>query len=137
MRARAPPDRPAEEPPRHFARPRASRSRRRPRRDRLARVCLAVPERFGASRAVPSAPVVTRYRCTACGNLTRFDVTTSRRTRAFHHFTVGGELTIEDEEVLAEVRSEEHTSELQSPCNIVCRLVLEKKKIDFFVVFLL
>src|SRR5256885_3489237 len=32
-------------------------------------------------------------------------------------------------------RSEEHTSELQSPCNLVCRLLLEKKKhpkhIDF------
>jgi len=46
--------------------------------------------------------VVTRYRCTACGNLTRFDVTTSRRTRAFHHFTVGGELTVEEEELLSE-----------------------------------
>src|SRR5256885_7205983 len=29
--------------------------------------------------------------------------------------------------LLAE-RSEEHTSELQSPCNLVCRLLLEKKK---------
>src|SRR5688500_14934265 len=29
---------------------------------------------------------------------------------------------------LNEVRSEEHTSELQSPCNLVCRLLLEKKK---------
>src|SRR2546426_2240663 len=28
----------------------------------------------------------------------------------------------------AERRSEEHTSELQSPCNLVCRLLLEKKK---------
>src|SRR2546426_9920274 len=28
-----------------------------------------------------------------------------------------------------DVRSEEHTSELQSPCNLVCRLLLEKKKI--------
>src|SRR5256885_5355608 len=28
----------------------------------------------------------------------------------------------------ATVRSEEHTSELQSPCNLVCRLLLEKKK---------
>src|SRR5256885_3795198 len=28
------------------------------------------------------------------------------------------------------VRSEEHTSELQSPCNLVCRLLLEKKKIE-------
>src|SRR2546426_7841897 len=29
-------------------------------------------------------------------------------------------------------RSEEHTSELQSPCNLVCRLLLEKKKIKQF-----
>src|SRR2546426_2185585 len=28
----------------------------------------------------------------------------------------------------ASARSEEHTSELQSPCNLVCRLLLEKKK---------
>src|SRR5256885_2906794 len=28
----------------------------------------------------------------------------------------------------APCRSEEHTSELQSPCNLVCRLLLEKKK---------
>src|SRR2546426_8548044 len=28
----------------------------------------------------------------------------------------------------AAYRSEEHTSELQSPCNLVCRLLLEKKK---------
>src|SRR5256885_6897474 len=27
-----------------------------------------------------------------------------------------------------QIRSEEHTSELQSPCNLVCRLLLEKKK---------
>ncbi len=47
-----------------------------------------------------SSPV--RYRCTACGNLTRFDVTSTRRTRAYHHYTVGGELSVEDEQVLAE-----------------------------------
>src|SRR2546426_2001949 len=29
---------------------------------------------------------------------------------------------------VAKQRSEEHTSELQSPCNLVCRLLLEKKK---------
>src|SRR5256885_7968144 len=29
------------------------------------------------------------------------------------------------------VRSEEHTSELQSPCNLVCRLLLEKKKKNY------
>jgi hypothetical protein len=46
--------------------------------------------------------VPTRYRCAACGNLTRFDVVTSRRTRAFHHYTVAGELRVEDEVVLDE-----------------------------------
>src|SRR5205807_8237920 len=30
--------------------------------------------------------------------------------------------------VWTQYRSEEHTSELQSPCNLVCRLLLEKKK---------
>jgi len=43
-----------------------------------------------------------RYRCTSCGNLTRFDVTTTRRARAFHHYTVGGELEVEDVTLLAE-----------------------------------
>jgi hypothetical protein len=44
---------------------------------------------------------VPRYCCDACGNLTRFDVTSTRRTRAYHHYTVGGDLEIEDEVVLA------------------------------------
>ena len=43
-----------------------------------------------------------RYRCAACGNITRFDVVTDRRARAFHHFSVGGELSVEDVEVLSE-----------------------------------
>lgn len=42
----------------------------------------------------------TRYRCTACGNLTRFDVVETRRTKSFHHYTIGGLLRIEDQEVL-------------------------------------
>src|SRR5688500_19846903 len=37
-------------------------------------------------------------------------------------------LDISRNESKAVVRSEEHTSELQSPCNLVCRLLLEKKK---------
>ena len=49
-----------------------------------------------------------RYRCGACGNLTRFDVVATRRTRAFHHFSVGGDLTVEDEAILEE-RVEEVT----------------------------
>src|SRR5256885_12848104 len=40
-------------------------------------------------------------------------------------WTVGADLSYEE---VAGARSEEHTSELQSPCNLVCRLLLEKKK---------
>ena len=47
--------------------------------------------------------MTTRYRCTACGNLTRFDVVATRRTRAFWHYTVGGDLNIEEEQVLDSV----------------------------------
>src|SRR2546421_8435107 len=50
-------------------------------------------------------------------------------------FRSGGVLVLLDpgveaglEPVLDRWRSEEHTSELQSPCNLVCRLLLEKKK---------
>ena len=50
--------------------------------------------------------MATRYRCAACGNLTRFDVTVTRRTRAFHHYSIGGDLSVEDEEVLSEVVEE-------------------------------
>src|SRR5256885_8534116 len=41
-----------------------------------------------------------------------------------------GDLRIHHADVLGADghRSEEHTSELQSPCNLVCRLLLEKKK---------
>jgi hypothetical protein len=55
-----------------------------------------------ADDAASAAPGVIRYRCGACGNLTRFDVVTNRRTRAFHHYSVGGDLSIEDVEVLEE-----------------------------------
>lgn len=52
-----------------------------------------------SSIGTPDSPAV-RYRCTACGNLTRFDVKESTTTRSFHHYTVGGELAVEDAEVL-------------------------------------
>ena len=60
------------------------------------------PGGHGERYAPPVTAPTTRYRCTACGNLTRFDLTTTRRTRAFHHYTVGGELTVEQVEVLDE-----------------------------------
>lgn len=50
--------------------------------------------------------MMPRYRCTACGNLTRFDVVVTRRIRAYYHFSVGGDLSLEDEEVLDEVFDE-------------------------------
>ena len=42
-----------------------------------------------------------RLRCAACGNLTRFDLVASRRTTGFWHYTVAGELTVEEERDLA------------------------------------
>jgi hypothetical protein len=48
----------------------------------------------------------SRYRCESCGNLTRFDMVSTRRTKAFHHYTLGGDLTVEEESVLAEVIEE-------------------------------
>src|SRR5256885_4697316 len=46
----------------------------------------------------------------------------ARRARRLHH-------ALDAAYAVAQLgRSEEHTSELQSPCNLVCRLLLEKKK---------
>ena len=46
----------------------------------------------------PSSPI---YRCDGCGNKTRFDVFETKRVRAFQHFTLAGEMLVEEEEVLA------------------------------------
>src|SRR3989454_12013690 len=57
-----------------------------------------------------------------------------RRAQAPDIKALGGEVVISSEDndwgtqlATASTRSEEHTSELQSPCNLVCRLLLEKK----------
>ena len=42
------------------------------------------------------------YVCSACGNKTRFDVTVRRRTKEFHHYSLAGDLSVEDTEVLEE-----------------------------------
>src|SRR2546426_7076829 len=57
-----------------------------------------------------------RYRTTAVGWI---------RTSANPGETRRGTAPVE---TAPATRSEEHTSELQSPCNLVCRLLLEKKK---------
>lgn len=40
------------------------------------------------------------YLCTACGNKTRFDVFENKRVRAFQHFSLGGDMKVEEEEIL-------------------------------------
>src|SRR5256885_9880419 len=46
--------------------------------------------------------------------------------------TVDDEYTLDTSAAVEKLRSEEHTSELQSPCNLVCRLLLEKKTKDIY-----
>src|SRR5256885_4195569 len=60
------------------------------------------------------------------GSAADVDAAVAAARRAFDGFSQ----TTRDERLalLDKVRSEEHTSELQSPCNLVCRLLLEKKK---------
>src|SRR5256885_7099122 len=48
------------------------------------------------------------------------------RERAFHAISFAARCTARTMRLCE--RSEEHTSELQSPCNLVCRLLLEKNK---------
>ena len=42
----------------------------------------------------------SRFRCDACGNVTRFDVVERLRVRRFHHFDLGGVGRVEEEDVL-------------------------------------
>jgi hypothetical protein len=42
-----------------------------------------------------------RFRCDACGNVTRFDVLSTARTRQYHHFDLGGAGRVEEEETLS------------------------------------
>lgn len=44
---------------------------------------------------------MSSLRCDACGNKTRFDVFETKRVRAFHHYSLGGDLEIESEDVLS------------------------------------
>src|SRR5256885_7135017 len=62
---------------------------------------------------------------------TLFPYTTLFRSQFFFHVTTAYALLRHNGVEVGKrdyMRSEEHTSELQSPCNLVCRLLLEKKK---------
>src|SRR5256885_13247547 len=57
-------------------------------------------------------------------------VSDNNRKAKYYELTRAGRKQLEREaRDWQQARSEEHTSELQSPCNLVCRLLLEKKKI--------
>src|SRR5215467_14946407 len=63
-------------------------------------------------------PYTTLFR-----SLSDIELVVTRNPPAGRKATLFSDLRADDEK-----RSEEHTSELQSPCNLVCRLLLEKKK---------
>src|SRR2546426_7769503 len=80
-------------------------------------------------------PYTTLFRSFSCHAMRRGQV---RRIRRRHRLRQalrrragdgrGEPVVPADLNRMNEARSEEHTSELQSPCNLVCRLLLEKKK---------
>lgn len=51
---------------------------------------------------VPAPTSGTRWRCSLCGNLTRFDVTRTIRARDYVHFDLAGDSAVEEREVLAD-----------------------------------
>jgi hypothetical protein len=52
---------------------------------------------------VPTPDAESRWRCTLCGNLTRFDVTRSTKAREYVHVDLAGVPAVEEREVLSEV----------------------------------
>lgn len=49
---------------------------------------------------IPDA--ANRWRCGGCGNLTRFDVTRTRKTTEYWHFDLSGDFAVEETEVKGE-----------------------------------
>ncbi|OEV01679.1 hypothetical protein [Streptomyces oceani] len=52
--------------------------------------------------SVSQPTAATRWRCTLCGNLTRFDVTRSSKVVEFVHLDLAGEPDVEEQDVLSE-----------------------------------
>src|SRR5256885_9917288 len=76
-------------------------------------------------------PYTTLFRSTHALGVVLVDVARDGAEHADDHESGGcrgGDRHTVVGQPVAEQRSEEHTSELQSPCNLVCRLLLEKKK---------
>jgi hypothetical protein len=78
---------------------------------------------------VPLPTATTRWRCTLCGNLTRFDVTRSSRVVEYVHLDLAGEPAVEETEVLAEKvaeRAGRSATTLVSSC--VCPHLFQNRK---------
>ena len=56
--------------------------------------------------SLPMPSATSRWRCGRCGNLTRFDVTRTTRTRDYLHLDLSGEPSVEESEVLSETVEE-------------------------------
>ncbi|GAA0408172.1 hypothetical protein [Streptomyces luteireticuli] len=52
--------------------------------------------------SVPRPTAATRWRCTLCGNLTRFDVTRTVKAVEYVHLDLAGEPTVEERDVVSE-----------------------------------
>src|SRR5688500_19798560 len=96
----------------------------------LASLCFPYTTLF-RSRAIvvntphnPTGRVFTRAEISMIADLCRQNDAWAITDEIYEHIRYAGQ-----HHVLATWRSEEHTSELQSPCNLVCRLLLEKKNI--------
>lgn len=53
--------------------------------------------------SIPSPTSDTRWRCTLCGNLTRFDVVRASRVREYVHVDLAGEPVVEERDVVSDV----------------------------------
>src|SRR6478735_7333279 len=80
-----------------------------------------------AMSAMVSTPISLPFSTTgsSADGWARISARTVASARRLGSITGCGPLSSEPADT---TRSEEHTSELQSPCNLVCRLLLEKKK---------
>src|SRR5256885_9658908 len=77
---------------------------------------------FRSLRSAPLPPYISNV---AVPGATVFDPVHAGPTPSANALTL---LILGARSQIQAMRSEEHTSELQSPCNLVCRLLLEKKK---------
>src|SRR5260221_6093478 len=90
------------------------------------------PVRLPASHYLlaPSKPSAKSFIIRTCKTVSKQSTLTRFRINTYEKTGVGGRVKVLCFDTVLQVRSEEHTSELQSPSDLVCRLLLEKKKID-------